>query len=189
MSSLSSVPISPLRAPSTIITGHDAAGQSIIKSQAAATWTVYDNEAVAFSVPYTTSTFPVDMNADVDIAANDATLSSGTLGLVKPGGTVCRLVDFAPGQPALMHRTQSLDYGIVLHGDVELVMSSGEVVKVGAGDVVVQRGTIHGWRNASPTEWARMAFVLLASVPLEINGRILPEDVPDSSGIPPSGSP
>lgn len=66
-----------------------------------------------------------------------------------------------------MHRTRSLDYGIVVEGEVEAVVGEeGEGKKVerrklGRGDVVVQRGTMHCWVNTSETEWARMMFVLM----------------------------
>ena len=47
-----------------------------------------------------------------------------------------------------MHRTMSLDYGVVLQGEVELLLDSGEVRLLAAGDVAVQRGTMHAWRNS-----------------------------------------
>lgn len=59
-----------------------------------------------------------------------------------------------------MHRTQSLDYGVVIEGEVEMVLDDGVSTVMGRGDVAVQRGTSHGWRNVSKTEWARMFFVL-----------------------------
>ena len=51
---------------------------------------------------------------------------SGKLGLVNPKGTVCRVVDFAPGYECMMHRTQSLDFGVVLEGKVEMLLDSGD---------------------------------------------------------------
>ena len=58
-----------------------------------------------------------------------------------------------------MHRTVSLDYGIVLQGEMELVLDSGETRLMKVGDVAVQRGTMHAWRNTSSTEWGRMIYV------------------------------
>jgi hypothetical protein len=60
---------------------------------------------------------------------------------------------------ALMHRTETIDYGIVLEGELTLVMDLGETV-VRAGDVVIQRGTNHGWANRSGRN-CRIAFVLI----------------------------
>ncbi|TQS35146.1 hypothetical protein Golomagni_04442 [Golovinomyces magnicellulatus] len=77
--------------------------------------------------------------------------------------TVLRYVDFRPGSPPFMHRTQSLDYGIVIEGEIELILDSGETRTLKRGDVCVQRATMHAWRNNSETEWARMVFVLISS--------------------------
>lgn len=63
-----------------------------------------------------------------------------------------------------MHRTKSLDYGIVLEGEVELVLDSGERRRMGPGDVAVQRATMHQWRNVDEKRWARMMFVLMDCV-------------------------
>ena len=60
---------------------------------------------------------------------------------------------------ALMHRTETIDYGIVLEGEITLVMDIGETV-VRAGDIVIQRGTNHGWANRSGQN-CRIAFVLI----------------------------
>jgi quercetin dioxygenase-like cupin family protein len=60
---------------------------------------------------------------------------------------------------AFMHRTETIDYGIVLEGEVTLIMDEGETV-VRAGDIVVQRGTNHGWANRSGRH-CRIAFILI----------------------------
>ncbi|MDE3176950.1 MAG: cupin domain-containing protein [Pseudomonadota bacterium] len=63
-----------------------------------------------------------------------------------------------PGRHPLMHRTESIDYGIVLDGEIVLLLDDEEVA-LKTGDVVVQRGTIHAWANRSP-KITRMLFVL-----------------------------
>ena len=60
---------------------------------------------------------------------------------------------------AFMHRTETIDYGIVLEGEVTLIMDEGETV-VRAGDIVIQRGTNHGWANRSGGH-CRIAFILI----------------------------
>ncbi|KAI4091269.1 MAG: hypothetical protein L6R37_007762 [Teloschistes peruensis] len=137
---------------------------------------------MAFDVIYTTSTSPPNMNNDRDISDHEAVRNSGKLGLVNPGGSVCRIVDIGPSsseEPAkgIMHRTQSLDYGIVLEGEIECVLDSGEKRVMRRGDVAVQRGTMHEWRNTSTTEWVRMIFVLLDSEKIQIAGKELGEDL------------
>ncbi|MFM2279937.1 MAG: hypothetical protein RLZZ444_2168 [Pseudomonadota bacterium] len=63
-----------------------------------------------------------------------------------------------PGRHPLMHRTESVDYGICISGEIVLLLDDSEVV-LKPGDVVVQRGTIHAWTNRT-NEIARMAFIL-----------------------------
>jgi mannose-6-phosphate isomerase-like protein (cupin superfamily) len=60
---------------------------------------------------------------------------------------------------AFMHRTETIDYGIVLAGEITLIMDEGETV-VRAGDIVIQRGTNHGWANRG-TVPCRIAFILI----------------------------
>lgn len=63
-----------------------------------------------------------------------------------------------PGRHPLMHRTESIDYGIVLSGEIVLLLDDSEV-HLKTGDVVVQRGTVHAWTNRTDTI-CRMAFIL-----------------------------
>jgi mannose-6-phosphate isomerase-like protein (cupin superfamily) len=63
------------------------------------------------------------------------------------------------GRHPLMHRTQTLDYAVVLEGEITLVLDDSEV-HLRAGDVVIQRGTNHAWSNRS-TKPARMLYVLM----------------------------
>lgn len=60
---------------------------------------------------------------------------------------------------AHMHRTETIDYGIVLGGEIVLIMDEGETT-VRAGDIVIQRGTNHGWANRSGKN-CRIAFILI----------------------------
>jgi quercetin dioxygenase-like cupin family protein len=74
------------------------------------------------------------------------------------------VMDLFPGCRGAMHRTDTLDYVIVLEGDVEMLMDDSSVV-LHAGDILVQQGTIHAWTN--PTQkHARMAIVLIDAAPL-----------------------
>lgn len=58
-----------------------------------------------------------------------------------------------------MHRTETVDYGIVLEGEITLILDVGETV-VRTGDIVIQRGTNHGWANRSGKN-CRIAFILI----------------------------
>jgi len=99
------------------------------------------------------------------------------------------MVDFAPGFDCMMHRTQSLDFGVVLEGTIELVLDSGETKIMERGDVAVQRATMHAWRNPSETQWARMMFVLQDCEKVELDGQVLKEDLGrGTEGLPASGN-
>ncbi|AEO63947.1 uncharacterized protein THITE_2141932 [Thermothielavioides terrestris NRRL 8126] len=182
------MPISNLPQLTRFITGHNAEGKAVVHSHGPFTWASYADNNLAFAVPYTTSTFPPDLNDDADLAAHERVVATGRLGLVNPRGTVLRCVDFAPGYACGMHRTQSLDYGIVLEGSVDMVLDSGERCTLKRGDVAVQRATQHQWVNRSQTEWARMMFVLQDCRPLVVGGVEMGEDLGTNSGLPPSGN-
>ncbi|MCJ1458077.1 hypothetical protein MMC28_008448 [Mycoblastus sanguinarius] len=158
------------------ITTHDTTGLAKIYTSTPGQWSSLFNDTIALNVGYTTS-FPPQMTSDADILDHEYVLSKGHLGLTKPNGTVCRFVDFSPGHKPVMHRTQSLDYGVVIEGEMELILDSGEKRIMGRGDLAVQRATNHAWRNTSETEWARMFFVLQASEKVLVGGKELGEDL------------
>src|SRR5215813_12386400 len=75
-------------------------------------------------------------------------------------GTVIRITEFAPGAPKFMHRTETLDYALLLSGECDLELDSGEVVHMKPGDLAVQRGTMHAWVNNGPAPCV-FAFILI----------------------------
>ncbi|KAF2401009.1 hypothetical protein EJ06DRAFT_530091 [Trichodelitschia bisporula] len=137
---------------------------------------------LGFALSYATQGFPVDTAGDADIENYKKYLASPP-GLSTSGGTILRHVDFVPGEMHAMHRTVSLDYGVVLEGEIECVLDSGETRHLKRGDVCVQRGTMHAWRNPSPTEWCRMLFVLQPCKPIEVAGKVLKEELGTAVGI------
>lgn len=142
-------------------------------------------DGVKFALAYATSQYPVDLNKNVDVGIYQNYLEN-LPGITIPGGTVLRIVDMKPGVLSPMHRTVSLDYGVVLEGQVELVLNSGETRTMNRGDISIQRGTNHAWRNTSKTEWARMLYVLQESTPLKVGGMTLGEDYGGMPGVKPS---
>lgn len=176
-----------LRQLKRFITTHNADGKSIVSSavdEVVPTAPLPNGEAI-FALPYVTAQFPVDMNDDKDIENYKKYLAAPP-GLVNNTGTVTRIVDVKPGHLSPMHRTVSLDLGIVLEGDIELVLDSGETRRMGPGDQCIQRGTMHAWRNVSDTKWARMLYVLQPSQPILVGGQKLGEDLADMKGVPAS---
>ncbi|USW59442.1 Putative rmlC-like cupin domain superfamily, rmlC-like jelly roll protein [Septoria linicola] len=166
-----------LPAPTVIRTTHNEEGKAIISKAVPEQPTpqVVSNGDAKFYLAYATSQFPVDMNKDKDLDAYQE-FASQPPGLVVNNGTVLRHVDMAPGITSPMHRTVSMDYGIVIAGDIELILDSGEARRMGAGDICDQRGTMHAWRNLSQTSYARMLYVLQPSQPLKIGEQTLGED-------------
>ena len=128
-----------------------------------------------FALGYTASTFPVKLSDESDIANFDAHLLNKP-GMVIPGGAICRYVDFAPGIISPMHRTISLDFGVVIEGQMESKVDSGETRLMKRGDLMIMRAAPHEWRNPSQTEWARMLFVLLDAEAPVVNGQPVEED-------------
>jgi quercetin dioxygenase-like cupin family protein len=98
------------------------------------------------------------MPAPISAAAPDPTVGALTVP-PPPNGTKIRINEFPPGVVSPVHRTQSVDYGIVLDGEVVLVLDDSETT-LRAGDVAVQRGTSHRWENRTGRT-ARMAFILI----------------------------
>ncbi|MCC6473119.1 MAG: cupin domain-containing protein [Burkholderiales bacterium] len=82
----------------------------------------------------------------------------------KPHGTVFRIVEFPAGAPAVMHKTDTVDYAIVLSGEIDMILDDGAEVHMNTGDVMVQRATYHGWLNRGDKP-CRIAFVLIDSKP------------------------
>ena len=180
---------SPLYNPTIHITSHNASGQAMLQSSKKVQATAYPEHNFQATLFYTTSEMPADLNDEADIKLHDGVVSNGSLGVVKKNGTVCRIADFAPRSTGVMHRTQSLDYGIVLEGNIVLELDDGSSTPMSRGDVAIQRGTMHAWRNSNQTEWARVLFVLQDCKPLTINGNRLKEDLGHaSSTLPSSGN-
>jgi quercetin dioxygenase-like cupin family protein len=118
------------------------------------------------TVVWTTEGFPVNND--------DQVYDGGTreVGITQSGGTVFRVVSFGPGNRDMNHRTDSIDYAVVMSGEIDMELDGGESVHLKAGDVLVQRGTIHNWKNRG-TEPCLIAFILIAAKPAEVGGNVL----------------
>ena len=105
--------------------------------------------------------------ADIAVGEQVEDLGARIIGTAPPAnGTRFAVIDFPPGNEPRMHRTETIDYVIVLEGEIEMDMDDS-TVKLRAGDMMVQRGTNHAWANRSDKR-ARVAFVLIDAVPLGI---------------------
>jgi quercetin dioxygenase-like cupin family protein len=95
--------------------------------------------------------------------AGEPTSAAPRIALGSGAGNLVRVIEFAPaargGTPSPMHRTRTIDYGIVLEGEIVLLLGDSEV-RLKAGDVVIQRATDHAWENRAEVP-AKMVFVLV----------------------------
>jgi naringenin degradation protein FdeH len=140
--------------PRRIVTGHDASGKSIILSDAPTPKTL-DIGTAAFHEIWITDRMPVQ------ITATEPEPTDRPVRTPPPSdGVTVRFTEMAPGAESPMHRTETVDVGIVLEGETWLMLDDGSETPVRAGDAVVQRGTNHAWANRSDRP-VRMAFVMI----------------------------
>ena len=150
-----------------IVTTHDPECRSVIRSDEQLTPAPIPSGDADFQLIWTTPAVPANLNDD-----SDGPIPAG---LTLNGGSVIRVVDMLPGKSSPLHRSYSIDYGIIVSGELELELDGGDVVALSAGDIVVQRGTNHLWRNPSADTVCRIVFVLIEALPVEVGGRVLPE--------------
>jgi len=82
---------------------------------------------------------------------------------VAPGATRFRIVEFPPNHASPMHKTPTIDYLVVLEGEIDLAFDDGGEVHLKQGDCIVQQGGMHSWRNRSGRP-VRMAAVAVGGV-------------------------
>jgi quercetin dioxygenase-like cupin family protein len=147
-----------------VVTGHDASGRAIVKIDEMAKSQASTRPGATACVVWTTEGFPADNDGDQDEGLRPT-------GTTLANGTVFRLLELAPGAGPRNHRTDSIDYAVVMSGAIDMELD-GTTVHLKAGDVLVQRGTIHNWVNRG-SEPCVIAFVLIAAKPVTAGGRVL----------------
>jgi quercetin dioxygenase-like cupin family protein len=147
-----------------VVTGHDAEGRAKVLIDETVTNVFSPRRGAAYSVIWSSEGFPVDNNEDDDP-------SGKKIGTTIENGTVFRVVSFDPGVARRNHRTDSIDYAVVMSGEIEMELD-GASVHLKKGDVLVQRGTIHNWVNHG-NEPCVMAFALVSAKPVTAGGREL----------------
>lgn len=164
-----------------IVTGHDAAGKAVVLTDGPApNVKVRAVGGFVSTLLWVTDGAPADISGTADLADREI----GTA--PPPAGTILRIVDFppapadegtldrarmmrdmgldadhtaAPARHAFMHRTKSVDYALILAGEIDMLLDDSEVHLV-AGDVLIQQGTNHAWVNRG-SAMCRIAFVLV----------------------------
>jgi len=169
-----------------VVTGHDARGRSVVLMDGESPYSFFLEKAGGLQLTelWETRSSPADNSGAKDAAEHERRI--GPVG----GGTVFRIIEYPPDSVRLktlapdsffpemgaqaadkgqrrhpgMHKTNTVDYAIVLSGEIYAVLDEGEVL-LRAGDCLVQRGTRHAWSNRSE-EPCVIAFVLVAAKPL-----------------------
>jgi len=141
-----------------VVTGHDDDGQAVILIDEICKNVVSRRERHHSCVVWSTTSFPVENSGSEDESLRKVAAPG-------PQGTVFRINQYEPGVAPRNHRTDSIDYAIVLSGQIDMEID-GASVHLEAGDVLVQRGTIHNWVNNGP-EPCVIAFILIAAKPVQ----------------------
>ncbi len=147
-----------------VVTGHDANGRAVVKIDEISQNSPAARPGRSACVVWTTESFPVDNTDDEDGGKRQ-------VGTTLKNGTVFRVVEFQPGVSPRVHRTDSIDYAIVMSGEIDMEMDD-TMVHLKTGDVLVQRGTIHNWINRGSAP-CKIAFILIDAKPVEIGGKVL----------------
>ena len=148
-----------------VITGHDGKGKAVVKIDEVAKHVFTGRPGATACNIWTTEGFPVNNDGQEDAGQRKA-------GTTLPGGTIFRMIEFAPGVAARNHRTDSIDYITVISGEIDMELDDSSV-HLTAGDVMVQRGTIHNWINRG-TEPCVLTVVLIDAKSVEAGGAVLP---------------
>ncbi len=148
-----------------VVTGHDARGRAVIAIDETTDNVVASRPGISASVIWTTEGFPADNSSADDGGARKVSTAH-------PNGTVFRVIEFNPGAAPRMHRTDSVDYAVVIAGEIDMQLDDGREVHLKAGNVLVQRGTIHNWVNRG-NQPCIMAFVLIDARPVTADGKTL----------------
>jgi quercetin dioxygenase-like cupin family protein len=155
-----------------IVTGHDTIGKAVVKTdERLAAASRLGRTHIAGCEIWSTDRIPVDNSEEAAAAQRQGFVKR--YNYVGSGqGTVVRITEMQPGAPKFMHRTETLDYAILLSGECDLELDSGEVAHLKPGDVVVQRGTMHAWVNHGPAPCV-FAFILIDAHPATAAGQEL----------------
>ncbi len=148
-----------------VVTGHTAEGRAKVEIDEIATNVISNRPGASSCVVWSTKGFPVDNDGFTDP-------TKSAFKTTVENGTVFRVVSYQPGVSPRNHRTDSIDCAVVMSGEIDMELDDGVMVHLKAGDLLVQRGTIHNWVNHGP-DVCNIAFVLISAKPVTATGGIL----------------
>lgn len=160
---------------SQVITTHNSSGQAIFSSKVPEEQHDLPLPFGGMRIIYTSNSVPSNLNSEADIDQYSHIRTAGLPGgaICPPGGTAAAIISLKPGAQSPMHRTVTMDWAVILEGEVDLILDGGETRRLRVGDSVVMRGTMHQWMNCSADGWARMVAFAQDIVPVEVEGKVL----------------
>jgi quercetin dioxygenase-like cupin family protein len=147
-----------------VVTSHDKDGKAIVAIDEVSQDVVSYRPGATIANIWSSVGFPVD-NSGAKDTAKEITATT------RAGGTVFRVIEYGPGVTPRNHRTDSIDYAVVLSGQIDMELDD-QLVTLRAGDVLVQRGTVHNWVNRYQAPCV-IAFVLIDAKAVEHEGKPL----------------
>jgi uncharacterized cupin superfamily protein len=166
-----------------VVTGHDEIGKSVIKSDEILTaGSRGQGGKIDGCEIWSTNRMPVDNSSEVEAAQRAGLVKRDLIphnNYVRTGGgSVIRIIEWSPGHAKFTHRTETLDYIVILSGEIDLQVDDEKSVSLKAGDVLVQRGGMHTWLNKGAVP-AVMAAILIDATPVEVAGKIMNTHYPE----------
>ncbi len=147
-----------------VVTGHDDAGRAIVKIDEVSSNIKNNRPGATSCVVWSTNEWPISSDGDADP-------TNRIIGTTEPDGTVFRIVRYEPGVTPRRHRTDSIDYAIILSGEIHMELDD-ETVCLKAGDTLVQRATLHNLVNRG-SEPCVIAFELVTARAPTVDGAAL----------------
>lgn len=148
-----------------VVTGHDKSGRAMVQFDDVMQNVGSSRPGQEAAVAWTSSGFPIDNTGTTDDGLRPVATTT-------ENGTVFRVVQYNPGVTPRNHRTDSVDYAVVMAGEIDMELDDGRSVHLKAGDILVQRGTMHNWVNRGTVPCV-IAFTLVSAKPVAAAGQTL----------------
>ena len=141
-----------------LITGHDDNGKAVVFMDETASNMRIPRPGVETALVWMTDSTPAELTGREDLGARTVERPPSYR------GTIFRVIEFSPGNERDMHVTPTIDYAVVMSGEIDMELDDGVEVRLQAGDMLVQRATVHNWVNRGDAPCV-IAFVLIDAQP------------------------
>src|SRR5260370_11272508 len=162
-----------MKAVRRIVTGYNADGQAVVKTDEQIAAASRGGVAGVFGWEmWSTDQMPVDNSTAADAAQRAGFVPQNSNYVGTGGGTTFRIDEFDPGAARFTHRTTTPDYIIMFSGEIDLELDSGQVVHLKSGDVLLNHGMLHTWVNKGSVP-AVIPAVMGDAKPVDVDGKVL----------------